>query len=126
VCELIERNTLKELKISVKDFVELNLIFNSMKKNTSLESLHILTEPYLGSVGFDLDSFEFLKNSNLKKFFYSNPNEKIDEKMSQELEMNQNLIELETNTKNYSFLKTNKTLTSLKINCLNFNFLQRH
>jgi hypothetical protein len=33
VCELIERNTLKELKISVNDVVRLNLIFNSMKKN---------------------------------------------------------------------------------------------
>jgi hypothetical protein len=28
VCELIERNTMKELKISVNDVVELNLIFN--------------------------------------------------------------------------------------------------
>jgi hypothetical protein len=93
-----------------------------------LEILHLSSEPNLGNVDFDLDSFEFLKNSNLKKFkfFDSNSNDKIEEKMSQELEMNQNLIELETSTKNYSFLKTNKTLTSLKINCLNFYFLQRH
>jgi hypothetical protein len=72
-----------------------------MKKNTSLEILHLLSDPNLGHVEFDLDSFEFLKNSNLKKFkfFDSNSNDIIEEKMSQELEMNQNLIELETNTK---------------------------
>jgi hypothetical protein len=96
-----------------------------MKKNKSMEKLTIKCDIKMNYVGFDVDSFGFIKSSLLKFLDIGDlsfSNEKMEERMSQELEMNQSITELKTSTGDYSFLKTNKTITSLRTHCLVYFF----